>query len=138
MKNLFSAKPLWQNNGLFLLRVVTGLLMAYHGLEVFNPEVIKGYTEWDAIKTLPSPLLMVYVGKGLELATGIFLTIGLLTRLSALFMIIDMLFICFKVGEGEFWYKNQHPFLFVLLALVFFFTGPVKWGLDFVLLKKRN
>ncbi len=138
MMKLFSAEPLWQKNGLFLLRVVTGLLMAYHGLEVFKPELIKGYTEWEVIKKLPSPLFMVYLGKGLELITGIFLTIGLFTRLSALFMFIDMIFICFKVGGGKFYYEDQHPFLFAMIALLFFFTGPVKWGLDFVFLKQRK
>lgn len=138
MPTLFSSEPLWQKSGLVLLRIITGLLMAYHGLEVFKPEVIKGYTEWDIIKKLPSPLFMVYLGKGLELVTGVFLTIGLFTRLSALFMCIDMLFICFKVGGGKFYYGDQHPFLFAMLALVFFFTGPVKWGLDFVFFKKRK
>lgn len=112
--------------------------MAYHGLEVFKPDVIKGYTEWDVIKTLPSPLFMVYLGKGLELVTGVCLVIGLFTRIAALFMFIDMIFICFKVGNGKFWYEDQHPFIFALLAIVFFFTGPVKFGLDNIFFKKTK
>lgn len=135
---LLSPHPLWQKNGLLLLRIVTGLLMAYHGLEVFKPDLMKGYTNWEVIKSLPYPLFMVYLGKGLELVTGICLTVGLFTRLAALFMCIDMIFICFKVGAGKFWYEDQHPFLFALLAMVFFFTGPVKWGLDLVLFKQRK
>ena len=138
MTIIFSAGPLWQKNGLLLLRVVTGLLMAYHGLEVFKPAVIKGYTEWEVIKKLPSPLFMMYLSKGLELATGICLAVGLFTRLSALLMFVEMIFICFKVGGGKFYYEDQHPFLFAMLALVFFFTGPVKWGLDFVLFKQQK
>lgn len=138
MSILFSSEPLWQKSGLFLLRAVTGLLMAYHGLEVFKPEVMKGYTEWEVIKKLPSPLFMAYLGKGLELVTGICLAAGLFTRVSALFIVINMLFICFKIGGGKFYYEDQHPFLFALLALVFFFTGPVKWGLDLVLFKQRK
>ena len=138
MKKIFSAEPLWQTNGLVLLRVITGLLMAYHGLEVFKPEVIKGYTEWDVIKNLPAPLFMVYLGKGLELITGVCLAIGLFTRIAALFMFIDMIFICFKVGNGKFYYEDQHPFLFAMLSLVFFFTGPVKYGLDNYLFKKQK
>jgi putative oxidoreductase len=138
MAKLFSYEPLWQKNGLLLLRVVTGLLMAYHGLEVFDAETIKGYTTWDPIKTLPYPLFMVYLGKGMELITGICMAVGLFTRIAAVFMFIDMIFICFKVGTGKFWYQDQHPFLFALLALVFFFTGPVKWGLDFVFFKQAK
>jgi len=138
MYKIFSAAPLWQTNGLVLLRIITELLMTYHGLEVFKPDVMKGYKEWEVIKIIPSPLLMVYLGKGVELLTGICLTVGLFTRIAALFMFIDMIFICFKVGNGKFWYEDQHPFIFALLALVFFFTGPVKFGLDNQFFKKRK
>lgn len=138
MNKLFSAEPLWQTNGLVLLRIITGLLMAYHGLEVFKPELIKGYSEWEVIKKLPAPLFMAYLGKGLELLTGVCLAIGLFTRAASLFMFINMVFICFKIGNGKFYYEDQHPFLFALLALVFFFTGPVKFGLDNYLFKKRK
>jgi putative oxidoreductase len=134
---LFSAAPLWQNNGIATLRIITGLLMAYHGLEVFDSKTMQGYTEWEVIKKLPSPLFMVYLGKGLELVTGICLAIGLFTRIAALFMFIDMIFVCFKVGNGKFYYEDQHPFIFALLALVFFFTGPVQWGLDKMFFNKK-
>ncbi len=138
MNKLFSSEPLWQTNGLVLIRIITGLLMAYHGLEVFKPEVIKEYSEWEVIKKLPFPLFMAYLGKSLELITGMCLTIGLFTRIAALFMFINMIFICFKIGNGKFYYDDQHPFIFALLALVFFFTGPVKFGLDNMLFKKRK
>lgn len=138
MSKLFSAEPLWKNNGLVLLRIITGLLMAYHGLEVFKPELIKGYAEWEVIKKLPYPLFMAYLGKGLELVTGVCLVLGLFTRIAALFMFINMIFICFKVGGGKFWYEDQHPFIFALLALVFFFTGPVKFGLDNLFFQKKK
>jgi len=138
MNKFFSAEPLWQTNGLMMLRILTGLLMAYHGLEVFKPEVMKEYATWEVIKIMPSPLFMVYLGKVLELVTGILLAIGLFTRIAALFMFVNMIFICFKIGNGKFYYEDQHPFLFALLALVFFFTGPIKFGLDNYLFKKRK
>ena len=138
MNKFLSVEPLWQANGLVLLRIITGLLMAYHGLEVFNSNTIQGYTEWEVIKKLPSPLFMVYLGKGLELLTGVCLALGLFTRIAALFMFIDMIFICFKVGNGKFYYEDQHSFIFALLALVFFFTGPVKFSLDNYIYKKRK
>ena len=81
---------------------------------------------------------MVYLGKGLELVAGICLAMGLFTRLSALFIFVDMMFICFKVANGKFYYEDQHPFLFGMLALVFFFTGPVKFGLDNYLFKEKK
>jgi putative oxidoreductase len=138
MKKLFAAEPLWQIPGLVCIRIITGLLMAYHGLEVFKPEVMKGYTEWEVIKSLPAPLFMVYLGKGIELVAGIFLTFGLCTRIAALLIFINMIFICFKVGGGKFYYEDQHPFIFALLALVFFFTGPVAYSIDQLLFRKKK
>jgi putative oxidoreductase len=79
---------------------------------------------------MPAPLFMAYLGKGLELVTGLCFVWGLFTRVAALAMAINMLFICFKIGNGKFWYEDQYPFLFALLAMVFFFTGPVAFCLD--------
>ena len=120
----------WRQTGLALLRILTGLLMAYHGWEVFDKAKMADYAKWDVIQTLPAPLLLVYVGKGIELVTGLCLTLGIFTRIAALLMAGNMLFICFAVGNGKFYYEDQHPFIFAMLALVFFFTGPVKWSLD--------
>lgn len=130
LKSLFSAAPLWSLSGLACIRIATGLLMAYHGLEVFNPSIMEGYLTWDIFKAMPAPAFMIYLGKSLELLTGICFILGLFTRLAAIFMMVDMLFICFVVGNGRFYYEDQHPFLFALVALVFFFTGPVRWSLD--------
>lgn len=127
---MLSSRPVWQNNGLASIRILTGLMMAYHGWEVFYPAKMNEYLKWDVIQSMPAPLFLVYLGKSLELVSGILFALGLFTRLAAMFMAIDMLFICFKIGNGEFYYADQHPFLFAILALVFFFTGPVKWSID--------
>ena len=96
------------------------------------------YMEWDIIKSLPAPETFLYIGKGLEFATGICFVLGLFTRIAAIFMAIDMLFICFKVGGGKFWYEDQYPFLFAMIAVVFFFIGPVKWSLDKLWFSKKQ
>jgi putative oxidoreductase len=127
---LLSSAPLWYAEGLASIRIIVGLLMAYHGIEIFDRTTMQPYLEWEVIKALPAPGLMVYMGKGIELVTGISFILGLFTRVAALLMTADMLFICFYVGSGRFYYQDQHPFLFALVAFVFFFTGPVKWSLD--------
>ncbi len=137
-RRFFSTEGLWQNNGLALIRIITGLLMAYHGWEVFERTKMDEYLKWDVIKGLPAPEFMVYLGKSMELASGIFIALGLFTRLAALFMALTMLFICFKVGNGKFWYEDQHPFIFALLAIVFFFTGAGRWSIDHLLFHSKN
>lgn len=134
----FSPSPLWLYHGIAFLRIVAGGLMVYHGWEVFSPDKMQEYASWDVIKTLPSALTMVYVGKALELITGICFVLGLFTRPSALFMAATMLFICFRVGNGKFYYEDQHPFIFAMLAMVFFFTGPGSLALDNKLFRKHT
>ena len=112
--------------------------MVYHGWEIFDSNKMNEYAKWDTIKSLPAPIFLVYLGKGLELVPGILMVLGLLTRPAALLMAINMLFICFKIGNGKFYYEDQHPFIFALLALVFFFTGPIKWSIDQLIFKQKT
>jgi len=126
----------WQASGLAIIRIVTGLFMVYHGWEVFDVETMKGYTTWDQFKNHSNPSLMVYTGKIAELIAGLLLAFGFLTRIAAIVIAGTMLYVSLFVGHGKIWYEDQHPFLFVLLGLVFFFTGSIKWGLDNVLFKK--
>ncbi|UFH53549.1 DoxX family protein [Spirosoma sp. KNUC1025] len=130
MKKFLSAEGLFQEGGLTFVRIVVGLLLIYHGWEVFDPTKMKEYAVWDVFKESSSPSFMVYLGKGSELVAGILLTAGFLTRIACLIIIGTMLYITFFIGHGKFWYEDQHPFMFVLMGLVFFFTGAGKWSLD--------
>lgn len=112
--------------------------MIFHGWEVFDAEKMKVYLTWDSFKGFSSPSFMVYMGKIAELIAGILMTIGLFTRPAALVLIFTMLYISFLVGHGKVWYEDQHPFLFVLLGLVFFFTGPGKLSVDQLLFRNRR
>ena len=118
------------NIGTAIVRIIAGLLLAYHGLEVFDGKLMKDYSQWDMFKDLPIGLVLVYLGKGAELVTGILLALGLFTKLASVITIITMLGITFFIGHGKFWYEDQHPFLFVLLALIFFFNGGGRWSID--------
>lgn len=116
--------------GFAIVRIITGLLLAYHGLEIFETAKMQEYASWDSIKTMPFPAFWAYLGKAAELLGGVLLTIGFLTRPAALVIALTMLFICFKIGNGKFWYEDQHPFLFFLIAMIYFFTGAGKWSIE--------
>lgn len=118
------------NVGTAIVRVITGLLLAYHGFEVFDAKLMKDYAQWNMFKDLPIGLVLVYLGKGAEFVAGILLALGLFTKLASVITIITMLGIMFFVGHGKFWYEDQHPFLFVLLALIFLFNGGGRWSID--------
>lgn len=135
MKRLFSAAPLWPDTGLAFVRIIVGLFMIYHGWEVFDETKMKEYITWDSFKGYSSPAFMVYLGKIAELVAGIMMAIGFFTRIGSLFLVFTMLYISFFVGHGKVWYEDQHPFLFVLLGLVFFFMGGGKYSVDHLIFK---
>ena len=61
----------WQSTGLTILRIITGMLILYHGLEVFDAAKMAEYGKWEKLSATPSPLLLVYIGKSLEFITGL-------------------------------------------------------------------
>ena len=136
MNNFFSSSPLGQTIGLTLIRCVLGAFLIYHGCEIFSESKINGYLEWDVFKGSNGKLL-VMTGKASELIAGIFLVLGFLTRVASILIIATMIYITFFLGHGKIWYEDQYPFLFILLALVFFFTGAGRVSLDNLLLKTK-
>lgn len=129
MKPFFSPSPIQLHKVLVTVRIVVGLLILYHGFEIFDREVMNGYLEWDTFKK-PAGKLLVYTGKSAELLSGVLLVLGLFTRVGALLQTGTFFYITFFVGHGRFWYEDQHPFLFALFGLLFLFTGPGAWSLD--------
>jgi putative oxidoreductase len=137
MKKLFSSTPIMPAQGLAIVRIIFGALMVYHGKEVFDPELMKEYANWDSISG-SSGLLMVYLGKGSEFVGGLFLLLGIFTRVASLMTMGTMLYITFIVGGGKFWYEDQHPFMFALFGLLFLFTGPGAFNMHEIIYKKRS
>ncbi|MCR6722248.1 MAG: DoxX family protein [Chitinophagaceae bacterium] len=127
---LLNSKPLWPGYGLGIARIVTGFFMAYHGYEVFDVKTMQNYASWPIFQKFPSPEITAYIGKGLELVSGILLLVGLWTRLASVIMIAVMAFVTFVIADGQFWYRDQHPFLFILLGWIFITQGPGAFSID--------
>ena len=104
--------------------------MTWHGLEVFESAKMTEYAGWMTWFSPAIASLMAYIGKSAELISGMLITLGLFTRIAVWPMIFTMLYIAFVLGKGKVWYEDQHPFLFVLLGLLFFFRGSGKYSLD--------
>jgi putative oxidoreductase len=135
--NLFAATPIALRQGIGIIRIAIGALMIYHGQEVFNSALMSEYATWETFKG-PYSKLLVYAGKSSELVAGILLLLGLLTRVGALVTIGTLSYITFFVGEGRFWYQEQHPFMFVLFGFLFLFTGPGGWSVDALIFKESQ
>lgn len=135
MKKLFSPQPIAQNTIIALLRIIIGVFLIIHGKEVFDAAKMEEYTKWDTFKT---STIMPYIGKASEFIAGVLLLLGLFTRLACLITIATFSYIVFFVGGGKFWMEDQHPFMFVLFGMLFFFTGPGAASLDAVFFKSKR
>jgi putative oxidoreductase len=137
MNTFFSSQPILLTQGIAIVRIIFGMLIIYHGIEVFDPTLIKSYVD-NGMVSGSSALFMVYVGKLSELTCGILLLLGFMTRVGALIAIGTFSYITFVVGEGRFWYEEQHPFMFALFGLLFLFAGPGSWSLDAIVFNPRK
>lgn len=138
MNGNFSQQELVQNAGLAIVRLVVGFFMIYHGWEIFSETKMNEYMQWDQIKLSSTGKFVVYAGKLAELIAGVLLFLGLLTRVASVLVIGTMSYIAFFVGHGKVWYEDQHPFLFVLLGIVFLFSGGGRWSADHYVFKKKS
>jgi putative oxidoreductase len=139
MNKFFSSSPVSQNYGIALVRIITGILLVWHGWETFDAEKMKMYTGWFVDRHYSYPAAWAYAGKVAELLAGIGFVLGLFTRLACVAAIAAFIGVIFILGDkGKIFEGDQHPFLFILLAIVFLFTGPGALSLDGIFFKKRR
>jgi putative oxidoreductase len=137
MKKFFSSYPISFSSGLVICRIILGSFLIYHGWEFFDSVKMQEYQQWDAF-TSSSGKFLVYAGKGAELLAGFMFVFGFLTRIASLLTIGTMLYIAFLLGNGKVFSNDQHPALFVLISLLFIFTGPGKYSLDHLIFDKNK
>lgn len=120
-------------DGIVIVRIVLGVMLIFHGWQLFETSDMEGFAERLFALEIPFPEFMVYAGKILELTGGFFLILGLFTRLMTALLFITFIFITFVMGDGKIFSDNQHPFLLALISLIFFFTGAGRLSIDFLI-----
>ncbi len=139
MNQFFSPTPIAQNYGIAIVRIITGILLVWHGLESFDAEKMNMYSTWFVERKYSNPQIWAYSGKIAELLAGIGFTLGLFTRLASVAAIAAFTGAIFILGDkGKIFQGDQHPFLFILLAIIFLFTGPGALSADGLIFKKRT
>ncbi len=134
---LLNSKGAWEN-GLAIVRLIVGIFLIYHGTQAFVTEDMKGYAQWLTDLHVPMPALMPYIGKAAEFLGGLCLALGLFTRIASIVLVLNFTFITFVMGHGKIFTENQHPFLFVLVSMIFLFIGPGRWSLDHRIFNKEK
>jgi putative oxidoreductase len=139
MNRFFSPAPVNQNYGIAIVRIITGILLVWHGWETFDVEKMKMYSGWFVERKYINAAAWAYAGKVAELLAGIGFVLGLFTRLASVATIAAFTGVIFLLGDkGKIFQGDQHPFLFILLAIVFLFTGPGALSADGLIFKKSR
>jgi putative oxidoreductase len=141
---LFTANPINIDLGLLFIRVIIGLLMGFYGYEkLIHFQEMATSDFWTKNvsflgMTGPVPLgLTVFA----EFFCSLLLIVGLFTRLSLLPLMFCMAYIFLVIfplsilGQGDNGYEFNTSFVYFVVYLGLFFTGPGKYSLDQKILK---
>lgn len=122
------------NTALTVLRVIVGFIFAAHGWQKFNEFTIAGTQAAFAQMGVPAASLVAPVVATIELVGGIALIAGLLARVFAALLALDMLGALFLVHApaGIFADKGGYEFVLALAAaaLAVALTGAGRLSVD--------
>ncbi len=122
-----------------LVRFATGLILVPHGAQklfgVFGGHGLSATAQFFEQSLGLYPGLLFAGAAGLtEFFGGLFLALGLLTRLSAAAVVALMAYAAFAVhlGNGFFWTNGglEYPLLWGLVALALVIRGGGAWSID--------
>lgn len=122
------------NAGLALLRIFTGIALAFsHGIGKVPPgeKLIEG----TANLGFPMPVFFAWSAGLAEFLGGIFLALGLFTRVSSFFIAFTMLVALVGVHGADPFNKQELAFLYFFIALAYLLMGSGDWSLDSFLRK---
>lgn len=122
-----------------ILRVVAGFLMFYgHGLPklkmLFGGGEIQ-FVDFLGLGVMFTLILTIIA----EVVCALFLVIGLFTRLSAIPLIIAMIYAAFVFhAQDDFVQAQEKPILFLVTYIAILLIGPGRYSLDNIVSFKRK
>lgn len=115
--------------GLLVLRVVTGLALAFaHGMGKVPPSA--GFVGRVGEMGLPAPGLFAWLAALAEFGGGILLALGLLTRPAAFLVFGNFVIITLMAHAGDPFTDREKGVLFGAIALLYVLAGAGRYSLD--------
>ncbi|MGD9590399.1 MAG: DoxX family protein [Pyrinomonadaceae bacterium] len=122
------------NAGLTLLRIFTGIALAFaHGIGKLPPG--EGLVNRAGEIGFPAPAFFAWAAALSEFAGGIFLALGLFTRISSFFIAVTMTVALVGVHGADPFNVQEKAFLFLFIAIAFLLKGSGDWSVDSFLRK---
>ena len=131
-----SLRQLLTDVGLLVLRVSAGLMMAGHGwgkLSTWSEKVDK-FPDPIGVGSTPSLALAVFA----EFFCAGLVALGLATRAAAVPVVITMLVAALIVHGEDPWQRKELAVLFLSAFVTVILTGPGKFSLDALLMRKAR
>jgi putative oxidoreductase len=121
-----------------VLRLAVGPIMAYHGYQKID-QGVAGFADFIASLGVPAPTFFAYAVTALELGGGLLIVAGLLTRVWALLVAIEMVFTTWlvKLDVGLIAPSTQPgvgaelDLLILTASLAIVFLGPGRLSIDY-------
>ena len=139
--SLFASSPRHQGVGITILRVITGIVFAAHGYQKLFVYGMAGVQGAFAKMGAPMPAITGPLVGLLEFFGGLALVVGLLSRLVAAGLAIDMLgaILLVHLANG-FFLPTGYEFVLMLLAasLAIAFAGPGSLSVDGMLVGRAS
>jgi putative oxidoreductase len=133
------SKPINMDLGLFIIRLILGILMAFYGYEKWSH-----FSEMAASEFWAKNISFIGMSGKIPLTLTIFaelicsftLILGLFTRFSLFVLLFCMAYIFLVVfpfsilDKGDNGFQFNDAFVYFMIYLGLFFTGPGKYSLD--------
>jgi len=127
--------------GLFVIRVMVGVVFMYHGSQKlfgwFDGPGLEGFAGMLAKMQIPYPETSAVLASLAEFVGGLLVFLGLGLRVAVVPLIVTMLVASFKVHWGAFSLQHQgmeYALTHGLVCLGLGLTGPGRFSLDHILL----
>lgn len=145
--------PEWVRSALILVRLVVGGIFLSEGIQKFLFPAERGVGRFEEIG-IPFPAFSGYFVGVVETICGALILLGLLTKLAAIPLIIDMA-VAFSVtkvtilwgastdypsyaGFWDFAHQARNDWALLLLSVFLLIGGPGKWALDSMLAARKR
>jgi putative oxidoreductase len=137
--SFFSGHKPISMNAILIARLVVGIYFILHGHKLFDAKSMQGFADWlKKDLHFPAPLLMAYLRTGAELFGGIFLVLGLFTRLGAALIGFTMLVATFSAGKGDIFGEAEMTVVYATFCLIILLIGAGRYSLDYVLFSNNE